>query len=353
MILYHYSINCKLSDSDTNFILIEISLSNETLYVGGLHVPPNSLPPFQLLSKHQNKSFYIFGDLNAKHTEWRCTNNNASGVRILNWLEVTGNELIVPQKATSKRSDSIIDFGITRDATGWTSEVLNEGTSDHYPILFQSSIAVDENSFFRLTNWKLFTFFLSAIYEYWLSIIYNLDEQTFFNLFSLFLASLWDSCSTYETITKYRPPWPPHLVLMAKSVNRVRRKYRRNRNSVNLQYFLTLKELFITERNHIIQSKAEKNISWATKGQNIWKFVKPYFHSFTPPFRGLAAGTHKVTNLQDIADTVADFFEIHFQKPKHDVNKSVHVDAIISYNQIEYTSNVPLEQITLNEVLNE
>ncbi|CAF3768936.1 unnamed protein product [Rotaria socialis] len=147
MILYHKCINYKLSDSDTNFILIEISLSNETLYVGGLYVPPNSLPSFQLLSKHQNKPFYIFGDLNAKRTEWGCTKNNTSEVQLLNWLEIRGNELIVPQKATSKRSDSIIDFGITRNATGWTSEVLDEDTSDHYPILFQSSIAVDENSF--------------------------------------------------------------------------------------------------------------------------------------------------------------------------------------------------------------
>ncbi|CAF3397386.1 unnamed protein product [Rotaria socialis] len=84
----------------------------------------------------------------------------------------------------------------------------------------------------------------------------------------------------------------------------------------------------------------------------MWKFVKLSFHSFTPPFRGLIMSTHKITNSQDIADTAADFFEIHVQVPKYDVNNPVHVDAIISYNQIEYTPNVPLEQITINEVLN-
>ncbi|CAF3364924.1 unnamed protein product [Rotaria socialis] len=353
MILYHTSIKCKLLDCETNFILIELSLSKETFYIGGLYVPPGSLPPFQLLSKHQNKSFYIFGDFNAKHTEWGCKNNNTSGVHLQNWLEATGNELIVPQKATSKRSDSIIDFGITCDATGWTSEVLDEGTSDHYPILFQSSISVGENSCFRITNWKIFTFFLTTIYEYWLSVVYNLDDESFFNIFSLFLTSLWDRCSNYEKVNKYRPPWPPYLVLMAKSTNRARRKYRRNRTFLNLQFFLNLKELFINERNHILESKAEKKLSWISNGHNIWKFAKPSFHSFSPPFHGLSIDKQKITISQEIVDKVADFFEEHFQEPKHDLNNPAHTEAIISYNQIEYTPNIPLEQITILEVNNE
>ncbi len=41
------------------------------------------------------------------------------------------------KRSTSKRSESIIDFEITHDASGWTSEVLNEGTSDHFLISFQ------------------------------------------------------------------------------------------------------------------------------------------------------------------------------------------------------------------------
>ncbi len=39
--------------------------------------------------------------------------NKPSGLHLYNWLEATGNELIVPNKATSKRSESVIDFGIT------------------------------------------------------------------------------------------------------------------------------------------------------------------------------------------------------------------------------------------------
>ena len=40
------------------------------------------------------------------------------GIHILNWLDATGNDMIVPNSFTSRRSDSIIDFGIAHDASG-------------------------------------------------------------------------------------------------------------------------------------------------------------------------------------------------------------------------------------------
>ncbi|CAM4779410.1 unnamed protein product, partial [Rotaria magnacalcarata] len=148
--------------------------------------------------------------------DWNCKSNNTCGVHLLNWFETTGNEIIASTKPTSKRSDAIIDFGITNDSNGWTSEVLNEGTSDHFPILFQSPIGKCEDSLFRKTKWKMFNYFLQLIHEYWMSVAYNLDEQTFFSLFSSFISSLWDKCSTYESSLRFRVPWPPELVFLAK-----------------------------------------------------------------------------------------------------------------------------------------
>ncbi|CAF4602487.1 unnamed protein product, partial [Rotaria magnacalcarata] len=44
-----------------------------------------------------------------------------------------------------------------------------------------------------------------------------MDEQTFFSLFSSLLSSLWDKCSTYESALRFRAPWPPELVFLAKA----------------------------------------------------------------------------------------------------------------------------------------
>ncbi|CAF3439981.1 unnamed protein product [Rotaria socialis] len=145
------------------------------------------------------------------------------------WMERNGWERIFPTVPTSKRSSAIIDFALTHDKSYLTVEVIDEGTPDHFPILFSSPFTAAEDGFFRKTNWKLFTFFLSLVNEYWNACVYNFDEQFFFTLFSSFLASLWDRTSEYITIRKYRPPWPAYLISLARNVNKRRRMYRRTR----------------------------------------------------------------------------------------------------------------------------
>ena len=353
MILYHRSIKCKVVERALNLIWIEIDQHPNPIYVGAIYVPPGSLPPFHLISKYQNNPFYIFGDYNAKHTNWKCQRSNSSGVHLANWLDSTGREMIYPTKSTSKRSESIIDFGITHDAYGWKSEVLDEGSSDHFPVLFQSPIAIGDNSVFRKTNWKAFNLFLTVVQEYWMSLVYNLDEQTFFSLFSLFLSSLWDKCSSFENANNFRPPWPVELVLLAKSVNRARRSYRRSKSKEKLQYYLSLKEIFIDKRTHLLETKCQGKLSWMMQANNIWKVAKPSFHAFSPPFQGITVGAKKITDNKEIVDILANFFEKHFKEPEFDKNKEEHIHAIEIYTQIEYIPNIPLEQITINEVIKE
>ncbi|CAF1278068.1 unnamed protein product [Rotaria magnacalcarata] len=286
-ILFQNILKYKVIEKDLNFLLVELETANETVSIGAVYVPPGSVPPFQLFNKCKHKAFYIFGDFNAKHTTWGCNKINTSGVHIFDWLEATGNDLIIPQKATSKRSNSIIDFGLTHDATGWNSEVLEEATLDHWPILFQAPITIMDTLQFKQTNWKTFTFFLTVVYQYWNSLVYNLDTETFFTLFSSFLNALHDRCSTYKQIDEYRPPWPPNLVLLARTVNKYKRAYRRSRTIFNLNRFKIWKEIFNNERATYIRSRWESKIAWRTEGNNIWKHVKPTFRPFTPPFKGL------------------------------------------------------------------
>ncbi|CAF3875077.1 unnamed protein product [Rotaria sp. Silwood1] len=149
-ILCHSSIKYKEICREKKFILIQIETIPERTLIGAVYVPPGKSPPLHLFSKCRNKPFFIFGDFNAKHSSWDCETNNDSGNQIASWLEQTGNSMILPNKSTSRRSNSIIDFGLTHDASGWITEVLDEGTSDHYPILIQSSLFVENSNNFRL-----------------------------------------------------------------------------------------------------------------------------------------------------------------------------------------------------------
>ena len=102
-ILHQNDLKCKVIDKNKNYLLTELKTVQETVLVGAVYVPPGCLPRFQLLNRCRDKPFYLFGDYNAKHTSWGCKKNNTRGIHIFEWLE----------------------------ATGWTTEVLEEGTSDH------------------------------------------------------------------------------------------------------------------------------------------------------------------------------------------------------------------------------
>ncbi|CAF2032508.1 unnamed protein product [Rotaria magnacalcarata] len=113
------------------------------ILLGAIYVPPGQSIPQGLFDPYVNKSFYIFGDFNAEHTDWHCSNNNASGIQMKTWLDNTGCEMIYTNIPTLKKSSAVIDFGITHDAVGWKAEVIKEGTSDHYPVLIQSPLTTD------------------------------------------------------------------------------------------------------------------------------------------------------------------------------------------------------------------
>jgi hypothetical protein len=64
----------------------------------------------------------------------------------------------------------------------------------------------------------------------------------------------------------------------------------------------------------------------------------------------LKAESETITDDTRIVETLADYFEKHFKEPDYDEYNQEHLLAIKTYRQIQYTPNIPLEQITLNEV---
>ncbi|CAF2904664.1 unnamed protein product [Rotaria sp. Silwood2] len=190
-----------------------MEVAHTDILLGAIYVPPQTLPPIELFKVFKGKEFFLFGAA------------NTSGVAISNWIKESGFEGIFPSTAISKRSDAVIDFAVGHSAEDWTTEVVDIGTSDHCQILYSSPFLTEKHVDFRKTNWTIFTFFLKCVFQYWNAFVYNIDEPAFFILFSKFLKVLWDRVSTYETVLKYRPPWPPYLVSLAKQVNSMRQEH--------------------------------------------------------------------------------------------------------------------------------
>ncbi|CAF1362874.1 unnamed protein product [Rotaria sordida] len=144
-----------------------------------------------------------------------------------------------PAAPTSRRSDAIIDFAITQDKIGWTCEVIDEGTSDHFPVIFSAP--------------------------------FTLSEKVY---------------------------------------------------------------LLIGTR----------------RGLNVWKFARPFFHSYTPPFRGLTIDNEVERDTQKICDQLGNYFEQHFSPPIPDYVNKTHEHSLIVYESIAYLPNMPLNMISYAQV---
>jgi hypothetical protein len=226
-----------------------------------------------MFDKHKDKNLYVFGDFNSKHANWNCEKSNVSGNRLNEWLEENELEIIHPKCQTSKKSNSVIDFCIGKCKENWNVERLDEGNSDHYPILFFTPFSAGENGIFRKTNWRMFTFFLQAVYPYWNTFVYNADYNCFFNIFSQFLAALRDRCSDYENIKLFRSPWPPHIVGLVKIVYKYRRKFRRTRFLRDYKDFKYWQGVFMEEKVKFEQEKQKLKLKHMKEG----KYILPIF----------------------------------------------------------------------------
>jgi hypothetical protein len=111
-------IKYEVVEKEINFLVTEIIIAGEQIKVGAVYVPPTSALPLHLFEKYKQKAFILFGDYNAKHTFWNCQKNNKSGNELFNWIEQSGIEMVYPHKATSRKSDAILDFGITHNKRG-------------------------------------------------------------------------------------------------------------------------------------------------------------------------------------------------------------------------------------------
>lgn len=83
---------------------------------------------------------------------------------------------------------------------------------------------------------------------------------------------------------------------------------------------------------------------------NVWKFVRPLFHPFTPTFQGLTIKGKIERDKQIIADQLGTVFEHHFSKPTPDTANEIHSQYMTAYDNIAHLPNMSLNPITYMQV---
>ncbi|CAF4648413.1 unnamed protein product, partial [Rotaria sp. Silwood2] len=106
-----------------------------------------------------------------------------------------------------------------------------------------------------------------------------------------------------------------------------------------------------TQTKGVHTNKNKQKINYlGSQGNNIWKLVRPVFHPFSPSLSGLTTNNGIIKNPQTIADTLVDHYEKHFEPPMHDSGILAHLEALEAYTNVSYLPNLPLEQISIEEV---
>lgn len=114
------------------------------------------------LIANSNKETIIFGDLNAKHTTWRCNSNNSAGSALQTFLESSEYVLHAPDAPThyphSGATPSTIDLLLTNTSCIVANVYsMNTLLSDHCPVICKLKVTTEkviESSFrYDLADW--------------------------------------------------------------------------------------------------------------------------------------------------------------------------------------------------------
>lgn len=121
-----------------------VTLDQSRLILHNVYIPPEltiaDYPALQLttLMSH-HVSVILAGDLNSHHPTWLGRRHH-SGTTLVAMATTLNCTIVVPQEPTFVHRDSILDLVITKGLLQHDIRVLREGLSDHWPVLFSTTI---------------------------------------------------------------------------------------------------------------------------------------------------------------------------------------------------------------------
>lgn len=160
-IVHHVVTDTNLDELEATTIMV--TGKNENLLVSSAYIKPSIPFPandFRSLLARNSKAI-IAGDFNAHHLAWG-NRNCPRGVGLVKLLFDTNTKLIVPPKPTrhGETSSSTIDFALINNFKKTpAAQVLEQFTSDHWPVLFnldEEALTIKNPDKFK-TNWVQFT----------------------------------------------------------------------------------------------------------------------------------------------------------------------------------------------------
>lgn len=308
-------------------ISIEMKIQNKTIVITSAYSPSygTNFGNDVLGLCPSTKEFIVFGDFNARHTSWNCSNNNTAG-KILFDLQNKSNFFIFNTDSPTyiphqqNRSSSTIDIILSNSTLDLTNIFTLENTlmTDHIPIcciINQASIEENKNVYldYKNADWEKFRDFIENRVvinnNFNSSVSIDLEIQ---KLTSLIIQARDSTIKTFHQQQRYEIDKSTGIAI--KFRNFVRRKHQRANADEKLFY-----KSLLAQANQLIKKRIDCNSN--KKWNELLSKMKPGDKRFWSASKNLRGKNNKFPAKLIVDDTAiitpedkANALAEHFQK---------------------------------------
>ena len=222
-----------------NIVTTRVTVGSNQILVASIYSPPTEPIPFKVMNTfhEMSKNIIITGEMNAKHSDWGCSQVNTKCRLLAHWLNEHNRNVVNSGMITSTRSSTTIDLVISDEVSeAATSQVLGYNYSDHRPILtvFPGVVASGKTQIISRTDLELFTTILSILQEQFqlelANVIHDVDETfNWFQSLEQFMSALKLRVTTFWEAKRRRPSIPQALRILLQHKHYLQNIYRHTR----------------------------------------------------------------------------------------------------------------------------
>jgi hypothetical protein len=217
-------------------------------------------------------------------------------------------------KNSSKRSARNIDLTFT-NFPGISSETLEFGTSDHWPIIYKSEfISFEIINRFEVVRWRHYEVLLCLLQEYWKRQQEITQSIEWYRNYIRFVAALKNRLTVAHEKDKWRPTLPEEILAELKKVKKIKNRfYKRHREEDRVLVRNMTSEIrkeiydYRSKRWNCFLSEIQHNHKNDTSV--FWKYLSRIYRPISLLFNKLLVGNKQLTGEKEIVNELFQYYK--------------------------------------------
>ena len=352
-----------------SFLAVKIFTQSQPLLIATAYARPNAGIPYADINRlfnNTNLPVYLIGDLNATHTDFHHTVNNAHGNQLHPITTLKRLRFLGPDFPTcfTARGAGRPDLALTNRSSLHLHHHLSPGQlcgSDHIPVILRIStnpIAIPSTPFFSYAkaNWEAFGAALEGTHTQMpLENRHHTTLDTFLDTIQtdiLRAANDHIPKSHHKIYRDFRPSIRTQRLLTCYQhrFNRNRHQHTRIQRDLNTLRQHILNSLQTDHNNHWTRLINNTETHRGTNPHFFWKQINRFRGTTTTPFEYLNINNTKITDPPAVTEAFKEHWEqvFHPHPPPPHPPSTTHINAVTDHMHQTQQQTQPLDLIDTN-----